>query len=94
MIKVTVRQAAKKRGITSAYQLAQVLGEKNRMGASRLWKGELPRLQTLDRVAEALGDCELSELIARVPNKGRRTLRPPKREKKKRAGKKVARKLA
>lgn len=73
MIKVTVREAARKRGISSAYKLAQALGDEGRTTASVLWKGkEIPSLRTLDRVAEVLGDCDLSELITRLPNKKRR----------------------
>lgn len=71
MIKVTVREAAEGRGIKSAAELARLLGYESRTIAGRLWnpeRGELPRLETLDRVAEALG-CDLSELVTRVPDK-------------------------
>ena len=71
---MTVRQAAQKRGIKKPYQLTQVLGDGNdRSRAARLWKGKpIPSLETLDEVAAALGDCELSELVTRVPDKRRR----------------------
>jgi DNA-binding Xre family transcriptional regulator len=63
MIKVMIRQAAKRRGFKNAYQFGQSIGVK-RMVASRLWKGEqLPKLQTLDRICNAWG-CALDELIA------------------------------
>lgn len=76
MIKVTVRQAAEKRGIKNAYRLAQKLqgtdvgpDAKHQRLASKLWKGNVqPALETIDRVAEAL-DCGLEELLVRVPNK-------------------------
>jgi len=73
MIKLTVRDAAKKRGIKTAYQLSQALGDgKDRTRGLRLWRGVLVSLQTLDDVAEALGDCDLSELVTRMPNKRRK----------------------
>lgn len=63
MIKVKIRQAAKRRGYKNAYQFGQSIGVK-RMVASRLWKGDqLPKLQTLDRICNAWG-CGLDELIA------------------------------
>jgi DNA-binding Xre family transcriptional regulator len=74
MITVKIKQAAKRRGIKTSYQLARAMGDKNNMSAARLWKGEqLPTLDTLDRACEALGDCDLSELITRKPNKRRKT---------------------
>lgn len=63
MIRVMIKQAAKRRGHKNAYQFGQSIGVK-RMVASRLWKGEqLPKLQTLDRICNAWG-CGLDELIA------------------------------
>ena len=85
MIKVTVKQAARERGIQNAYQLAQRLEGLNgkkpsavaRQLAKRLWDGErLPRLDSIDAVAAAFGDCALSELLHRVPE---RRARRPKR---------------
>lgn len=76
MIKVTVRQAARRRGIKNPYQLAQRLQPTDvepkssfQKLARRLWKdGARPSFATLDLVAAALGNCELSELIVRVPS--------------------------
>lgn len=79
MIKLTVREAARKRGIKTAYRLSQALGDgKDRTRGLRLWRGVLVSLQTLDDVAEALGNCDLSELVTRVPNKRRKE--PPVRQ--------------
>lgn len=69
MIKVTIKQAAIKRGIKTAYQLAQVMGDQgSKMTAARLWAGNWPRPETLDRIAEVLV-CGVDELITRVPDK-------------------------
>lgn len=77
VIKVTIKKAARKRGIKSWYQLAQrlsrVQGKKpeprHQELAIRLWDGDAePKLESLDLVAETL-ECDLSELLVRVPNK-------------------------
>ena len=69
MINVQIREAAIKRGITTAYQLQKEMGI-NPGHASKLWKGkiEMIGLRTLDRLCEAL-DCELTDLLVRVPEK-------------------------
>lgn len=88
MIKVTVKKAARSRGIQNSYQLAQRLGRTAgkpddglKVLAGRLWNGTFsPKLETIDRVAEALGDCDLSELLTRKPN-GRKKTEPLRRPK-------------
>jgi DNA-binding Xre family transcriptional regulator len=77
MIRLTVREAAEKRGIKTPAELAAAMGHKSRTIAGRLWNGEEVRLLSLDQAAEALG-CELGELVTRVPN-GR--TKPAPREK-------------
>lgn len=72
MIRVTVREAAERRGVRTYYQLARLLGDDQDVRAKRLWEGEaLPTLPTLDKVCDALG-CELAELVTRVPPKTHR----------------------
>jgi DNA-binding Xre family transcriptional regulator len=72
MIEVTVREAAQKRGVENSKQLA------DRMGCNpaiiwKVWtKAVTPTLPMLDRICEALGDCELSELVTREPSKKRK----------------------
>ena len=89
MIRLTVQKAARKRGIKTAYQLAQrmdgVVGTKpepfTEEVARRLWGGEVqPKLDTLSRVIEALG-CEISELLRYIPDRRTKTS-PQKRSKK------------
>jgi DNA-binding Xre family transcriptional regulator len=64
MIKVTIRRAAKKAGLTTAYQLQKLAGFSPAVAAD-LWRGEkLPRLETLDRLCHVL-DCDLPDLIQR-----------------------------
>lgn len=69
MVILTIQQAAKKRGITSSYQLMKLLNVPPGT-AARLWRSEMKMvsLETLERLCEAL-DCELIELLSRVPNK-------------------------
>lgn len=67
MIKLTVREAAEKRGIKSPADLAKAMRHKSRTIAGRLWKGEDVRLHSLAEAAEAL-NCDLGELITRVPD--------------------------
>lgn len=90
MIRLRVKEAALKRGIKNAYQLAQrmdnVSGKppepRTEEVARRLWKGKVqPKMDTLDLVAGALGDCDLSELLVRIPNRHTKTS-PPKRSSK------------
>jgi hypothetical protein len=84
MIRLTVKEAALKRGIKNPYQLAQRMDKVSGTPpdpdseelARRLWKGKVqPKMDSLDRVSEALGDCDLSELLIRVPNKHTKTAR-------------------
>ena len=64
MIKVTIRQAARKAGIKNAHQLQKRAGISPTM-AAYLWRGDkLPELETLDRLCGVL-ECELSDLIHR-----------------------------
>lgn len=65
MVKLTIRQAAEKKGITTAYQLQKAMNIPPAM-AARLWKGEMKMiaLSTLDALCEVL-DCEVSDLIER-----------------------------
>lgn len=70
MIRVTIKQAAKKRGFKNAYQFGQSLGLAD-MVAARLWKGsQLPKLKSLDRICNAWG-CDLGELISYTPDRSR-----------------------
>lgn len=62
MIRVTIREAAKRRGYKNAYQFGQSIGVA-RMVASRIWKNEdTPKLETLDKICNAWR-CRLDELI-------------------------------
>ena len=64
MIKVTIRQAARRVGVKNAYQL-QKRASLSPASAADLWRGEtLPRLETLDHLCDVL-ECELSDLIHR-----------------------------
>jgi DNA-binding Xre family transcriptional regulator len=69
MVKLQIRQTAKRNGITNAYQLQKVMEIQPAM-AARLWKGDMKMiaLNTLDALCESL-DCELDELIVRVVRK-------------------------
>ena len=67
MIKLTVREAAEKRGINSPADLAKAMGHRSRTIAGRLWRGEKVQLRALDDAAGAL-DCDLCELVRRVPD--------------------------
>lgn len=68
MIRLTIREEAERRGITTAYQLGQELGLSPNQ-AARLWKGEKhPTLGTLDKICTKWG-CGLDTLVtcAREP---------------------------
>lgn len=69
MVKLTIREAAEARGITTAYQLQKAMGVQPGM-AARLWKGEpeMIALKTLDRLCKAL-ECGLTDLLVRIPEK-------------------------
>jgi DNA-binding Xre family transcriptional regulator len=66
MVKLRIKQIARRNGITNAYQLQKAMSIQPGM-AARLWKGQMKMiaLDTLDALCEAL-DCELEELIVRV----------------------------
>lgn len=78
MVKLTIREAAEKRGLSTAYQLQKKLSVPPGT-AARLWRGDLEMiaLKTLDFVCERL-ECELSEIISRENGKPKTT---KKREK-------------
>ena len=62
MIKVTIKRAAKRRGLKNAYQFGQRIGVAN-MVASRIWENKQPpKLKTLDKICNAWG-CDLAELL-------------------------------
>lgn len=70
MIKVTIRQAAIKRGIKTPRQLAKVVEVKDAV-AWRWWnwtastgQDSIPTVKSLDKICDKL-DCELSDLIVR-----------------------------
>jgi putative transcriptional regulator len=71
MVKLQIKQTAKRQGITNAYQLQKAMGIQPGM-AARLWKGNMKMiaLDTLDALCEAL-ECELEELIVRVGRKSK-----------------------
>lgn len=67
MIRVTIKQAAKAKGIKRPTDLAEKTGL-SRSRASDLWHGRRePSLKTLDRLCRELG-CDLSELLRYVRN--------------------------
>lgn len=69
MVRLTIKEAARTRGIRNAYQLQKAMNIHPGM-AARLWKGEMEMvaLKTLDHLCDALG-CGLSDLLVRIPNK-------------------------
>lgn len=69
MVKLTIKEAAEARGVTTAYQLQKLMGFQPAM-AARLWKGDMKLigLSTLDTICEKL-DCDLSEIISRENKK-------------------------
>ena len=72
MVKLQIKQTAKRNGITNAYQLQKAMQIQPAM-AARLWKGSMKMiaLSTLDALCESL-DCELNELMVRVGRKKKR----------------------
>lgn len=65
MIRVTIEQLARTRGIKKPYHLAQKTGISPSM-AGALWKGErLPDLTTLDTLCEKLR-CQIGDLVQYV----------------------------
>jgi len=78
MIRVTIRQEAERRGITTPYQLSKNLGLKGRSKALRLWEGKaLPKLETLDHICTTW-KCDLSALIHCAPEPAQKKRRPRK----------------
>lgn len=81
MFKVTVKEAARARGVKTPYQLGVLLAPNGKREAryermaERLWEGEHePTLTTLALVMDALSElklCQLSDLIKRVNGKKR-----------------------
>lgn len=70
MIKVTIKEAAKKRGIQNAYQFGQKIEVADKVAAS-IWNNtQEPKLKTLNRICNALG-CGLEELIVYKPDRNR-----------------------
>ena len=69
--KLTIREAAEKRGITSSYQLMKAL-DIPPGHASKLWKGEMRMigLDTVDALCVAL-KCKPGDLIKYEPDSGR-----------------------
>lgn len=71
MITVKIQEVARRKGVKNAYQL-QVRAGISPAVAADLWRGEtMPRLETLDRLCEALG-CKLFDLITWRPSNGRK----------------------
>jgi DNA-binding Xre family transcriptional regulator len=76
MIKVTIRQAARRVGVKNAYQLQKRAGLSPAVAAD-LWRGEkYPKLETLDRLCGVL-ECGLADLIHR---NGHTNTSPQKRD--------------
>jgi DNA-binding Xre family transcriptional regulator len=72
MIRLTVKEAAIRRGITNAHGLQLAIGLSPTVAAD-LWNpnGTFPRLQTLNRICDKWG-CPLSELVTWAPEKKKR----------------------
>ena len=78
MIRVMIKQAARKRGIKTPAELARATGALEAV-AGRWWKAAdkkpFPRLESLDVVCKALDKiekCNLADLVKWVPEKKRR----------------------
>jgi DNA-binding Xre family transcriptional regulator len=69
MVKLTIREAAAKSGITTAYGLQKAMSIPPGT-AARLWRGDMSMisLNTIDSLCEAL-NCKPADLFVRVPNK-------------------------
>lgn len=76
MIKMTVKEASLRAGLTTAYQL-QKAADISPAVAADLWEGKMARLSTLDLLCDVLG-CDLPDLVRRS---GRTKPRPQKRPK-------------
>lgn len=68
MIKIVIKDAAKKVGITSSYQLQKAIGYDVSMSA-RLWKGEWTRIdvKTLNRICNTLR-CTPNDILQFRPD--------------------------
>ena len=84
MIKIRVREAAERRGYTSAYQLRVALGVSPSL-AARLWKGEFEKIGigTLDKLC-ALLECQPNQLLRYVAEKPRAAVKKAGRTRTKR----------
>lgn len=69
MIKIQIREIAKKRGIKTAYQLRMALGVSPTL-AARLWKEEFSQigLNTLDRLCRVL-KCQPDKIFKYEPDR-------------------------
>lgn len=69
MIKVSIKEMAEKRGITTSYQLMKATGVQPSQ-AAKWYRNDLKSIgiDTLDLLCEAL-DCEPSDLLVRVSAK-------------------------
>lgn len=77
MIEVTIAEAAQRRGIDNPKQLADRLACAPTI-IWRVWTGrQSPTVTMIGRICEAL-DCEVSEVLRRVPDKKGR--KPPTRQ--------------
>jgi putative transcriptional regulator len=77
--RLTIREAAEKRGVTSSYQLMKALNIPPGH-ASKLWKGEMRMigLDTIDALCNAL-QCKPGELFDHVPDGAKATKRAGKK---------------
>lgn len=71
MIEVTIAEAAQRRGISNPKQLADKIVCAPTV-IWRVWTGrQSPTVKMIGRICEAL-DCEVSEVLRRIPDKKRR----------------------
>jgi DNA-binding Xre family transcriptional regulator len=77
--RLTIREAAERRGVTSSYQLMKALNIPPGH-ASKLWKGEMRMigLDTIDALCNAL-QCKPSELFEYSPDGAKATKRIAKK---------------
>ncbi len=68
MIKITIREMAEKRGITTAYQLQKALEVQPSM-AAKWWRNDLEKIgiNTLDRLCTVL-KCKPNDLLRFEPD--------------------------
>ena len=68
MIRITITEAAQKRGVANPKQLADKMGVAH-APVWKIWTGAgVPTLPTLDKVCDAL-NCNLLDLVSRTPNR-------------------------